>query len=91
MVDMLSKEWTTGVMVAKFNVNTAGPEGCWDVEMRACTSTSDGKRYNVVYDPFADRLMWFDSLLDARQAFTSLVQLAMFDADDGDTRKENGK
>jgi hypothetical protein len=76
-----SSEWREGRRAAECHVNTAGPERAWDVEMRVCRNVADGKEYDVVYDPFADRLMWFDNMYAAAQAFSHLVALASFDAD----------
>jgi len=81
---MFGSTWENGSKIAVFNAITNGPESSWTVEMRACIE--NGKRFNVVYDPFAERLMWFDNdrvgLFEARRAFNSLVELAMFDAEE---------
>ena len=92
LMSMFGKDWENGVSIAKFKCTTNGPEGMWDTEMRI-VKLEAGKRYFVVYDPFANRLMWFDGdrlgNIEARVAFRNIVELAMCDADEG--RNLSGK
>ena len=76
------REWDEGTRIAYFGCETLGPEGRWTIEMR--TVKSGGDFYTVVYDPFADRLMWFDADrketdFEARMVFRSLVEIALCD------------
>ena len=84
-MSMFGKEWDEGCVIARFRCETNGPEGWWEVEMKS-VKKGECEYYTVVYDPFANRLMWFDddknvSSFEAKMAFLNLVQLAMCDAD----------
>ncbi len=74
-------DWNNGQVLAHFEVRTEGPERYWALEMRSCEQ--DGVAYIVVFDPFGERLMWFDAdkpgMAEAQMAFTHLVGVAMCD------------
>lgn len=80
-------DWDEGTRISYFECETQGPEERWCVEMKS-VRTGEGdeeKFYTVVYDPFANRLMWFDddrkeTNFEARMAFKNLVELALCDA-----------
>lgn len=82
-MSMFGEVWDNGDDIAKFECTTNGPEGSWDVVMRRCVDST--KSYRVVYDPFGNRLMWFDDdrvgCVESSRAFKDLVGIAMCDAD----------
>lgn len=77
------KRWQDGYTIAHFECNTNGPERYWVADMRVCED--DGRKYAVINEPFSDRLMWFNAdeagMVEARNAFTHIVGIAMCDAD----------
>lgn len=76
-MSILGEKWDKADNIAEFRCKTSGPEHEWDVMMRKV----DGMW--VVYEPFANRLMWFTEENEACTAFASMVRLALCDADGG--------
>ena len=79
---MFGKYWDEGERLAFFEAQTNGPEGRWEVELKRVVE--NGRPSFVVYDPFAQRLMWFNAdrvgIFEARRAYANLVELALCDA-----------
>ena len=82
-MSIFGKDWECGMRAAYFKCTTNGPESSWETEIRLVSS--DSRKYWVVLDPFANRLMWFDKdrigEVEARRAFCNIVGLALCDAD----------
>ena len=79
---MFGKDWDEGERLAFFEAQTNGPEGRWEVELKRVVEHE--RPSFVVYDPFAQRLMWFNAdrvgIFEARRAYANLVELALCDA-----------
>ena len=79
---MFGNDWKNGERLAYFETRTNGPGGRWGVELKRVVE--HGIPSFVVYDPFAQRLMWFNAdrvgIFEARRAYANLVELALCDA-----------